>query len=123
MNTELFKKIHEVISVQPGKFDMEYWEDRDADGGCGTTRCVAGWAIYLTTNRSLTDDSGARSQSTYDLADRLGVRAEYDILGAKLLDLPPQAVELFYVSDDRAREFVRLAAWGQDDAALGLLGD
>lgn len=45
MNRELFQKIHDVISVSPEKLEMTFWEDSEAL--CGTTRCIAGWAVSI----------------------------------------------------------------------------
>jgi len=42
-NTDLFRKIHDQITTHPESHDQGDWESP-----CGTTRCVAGWALHLT---------------------------------------------------------------------------
>lgn len=44
INTDMFKRIQDIIISSPEKHDQHYFE---AGNGCGTTRCVAGWAIHL----------------------------------------------------------------------------
>lgn len=132
MNTELFKKINDVVSVDPyGRLDMSIWEDET----CGTTRCVAGWAISLTTGQPLTitGPGGVRQHpSVLELAARLGVAvttdghgrswASFESLAAKLLHLASADRDLFYSSGDTALEFVALAATGADGEARATLG-
>lgn len=123
-NRELFQKIHDVISVQPESFEMDSWEDRDAD--CGTTRCVAGWAISLTTQTDLGE--GSRSHpAVLALAERHGiylprVSAPYSALARKLLGLSPdEAGYLFYTDEETAAEIVKLMAGGQFEQASALM--
>jgi hypothetical protein len=52
LNTELFKKIHEVVSANPQRHDQATWEGQSV-GDCGTTRCVAGWAVHLATGQKV----------------------------------------------------------------------
>jgi hypothetical protein len=55
---ELRKLVRETADAHPGNFDMEYWVDVPNgdlapevitidDMPCGTTLCVAGWAVLL----------------------------------------------------------------------------
>lgn len=125
MNTELFAKIHEVITVEPQKFDMNSWENENV---CGTTRCIAGHAIHLKTGQPLYSRDGSPHQSVDDLARSLGIRVDeesngdFEYIATKLLDLnPSRAGGLFYTDDERARQFVHLAALGYDAEALSLL--
>jgi hypothetical protein len=121
MNTELFKKIHDIISADPDKLGMSSWENFDP--GCGTTRCVSGWAVCLTTGTSL-----------YDLADEVhpevkklardhgaltsgGYSIDFQKLGASLLGLSEYESNAFYLDDDPALEFVRLASEGDREGA------
>lgn len=121
MNTELFRKINDVISRDRGGLNMDSWENV-----CGTTRCVAGWAIYFEAGEvPLYADSttGRYSDGVMELAARVGVSMRDSLLfprlGAKLLGL--RCSELFYVDDDLAARFVALAAEGRDEEALALL--
>jgi hypothetical protein len=42
MNTTLLRKISDTICKNASKFDMGMWGNE-----CGTTMCIAGWAIKL----------------------------------------------------------------------------
>ncbi len=42
-NRELFQKIHDQITGHPETHNQDSWESL-----CGTTRCVAGWAVHFT---------------------------------------------------------------------------
>lgn len=43
MNIERIRRIAAIELATPDSFDMISWE---TPGACGTTRCIAGWAIY-----------------------------------------------------------------------------
>lgn len=127
LNTELFKKIHDVISITPEQFDMAGWEDTDS--GCGTTRCVAGWAIHFSLEGgNLYDGRGDHTDALIALAKKVGSKVTMDrqgyeyvdleTLGGKLLGLEAGQKGVFYVSEDRAAMFVELAAEGRDQDAL-----
>lgn len=131
-NTELFRKIHEVIAPAPGViawdlFNMSTWED--GDNSCGTTRCVAGWAIhYATDGAPLYNPSGTgHSAAVVNLAIRLGAgrynddTVDLEDLGAKILGLEGSDRQLFYVDEERAVDFVLLAAQGREDEASEVL--
>jgi hypothetical protein len=47
LNRELFEKVKAKILAVPDQFDMGDWESAK---DCGTTRCIAGWALYLSGN-------------------------------------------------------------------------
>lgn len=122
-NRELFQKIHMVIEVQPDALAMDSWEDREAD--CGTTRCVAGWAVSLTTRTDLTE--GWRFHpAVLALAGEHGIPCEigvpYPKLARKLLGLSrDEAATLFYTDEELAAEIVRLVAEGQFEQASALM--
>ncbi len=132
INTELFKKIDEVIKVEDGAwFEMSDWENRDQE--CGTTRCVAGWAVHFATDgASLYADAGGNSPEVLELAASLDVRtkvtqadglefADLEELGGKLLGLEGRQRGLFYTGNQQAAEVVELFANGQNDEALEVL--
>ncbi len=122
MNTELFKQIDDIIApagqIDYSRFGMGTWES------CGTTRCLAGWAIYLTTGQPLWNRDGIRqSDATLALAREHGAKmysdgeADFETLAGKLLGLAPQERALFYLENDLAAEFAHLAAQGRHDDA------
>jgi len=127
MNTELFAKIHEVITVEPRLFDMTTWEDTNA---CGTTRCIAGWAVHLNTNQPLYTQFGDLHESVAELSESLGIEviggynSDFQNIARELLGLDAwTAARVFYISDTRAKQFVELAANGYEDEALSLLSE
>lgn len=51
VNKSLFREIHDAITAAPDEFDMATWGvQRITQSGdvCGTSMCVAGWAVALT---------------------------------------------------------------------------
>lgn len=117
LNRELFQKIHDIIQAEGGaKFQMSTWE-----GGCGTTRCIAGWAVHLETGAPLYQLDGETSLSpeTLALAERFhseGVWMEgaddFETMGGELLGLDESQRKIFYVGNVEAEDFVRAAAEG-----------
>lgn len=138
LNRELFKKIHDVISVEPDKFRMSDWEDSrhilDFEGVtpvCGTTRCIAGWAINLTTDAPIYLN-GEHSPETIALAREKGARVTEDDdcesvdleeLGGILLGLDNSQRGIFYSGDQTAARFVAAVAQGDETFALEILRD
>ncbi len=131
MNTELFRRVHEVISVHPERLDMGSWEGYTP---CGTTRCVAGWAVYLTIGTELFDAEGRDHVRMEELSLELGVpllgqegdiaRVHLGRVGAKLLGLSPEeATALFHSNEEVASDFVALAAQGREGEAREVLRD
>jgi hypothetical protein len=119
MNTELFQQIHDIITTRPEAFDMATWEYTKS---CGTTRCVAGWAVHLTTGEPLfaVDASGFSNlhPSVEALAEDLGVEADIQPVAGKLLGLETSdELYSFHVPASIASRFVELAASGAHDAA------
>jgi hypothetical protein len=49
VNREMFAEIDKLITAFPELHRQNYWQedDTEATGSCGTTRCVAGWAVWL----------------------------------------------------------------------------
>jgi len=122
VNRELFQKINEVIEtpegVLSGNFAMDTWEDGHAE--CGTTRCVAGWAIHLTTNAPLHAGTGFHPSVTR-LAESMGLQqVDFEEMGARLLDLTKSDRWLFYTDVLTAADFVRRAARGDECGARAL---
>ena len=107
INRERFQNVHGHITAEDG-FSMYSWEE--SAPSCGTTRCVAGWAIFDEINVPITNPDGEPTDEVYDLAESLGVEADFETVGAALLGLSGRMVRLFYQSDHIAAEFVKRAA-------------
>lgn len=145
LNRELFRKVEEYIrpdsdeglrSWNPLAFDMGVWENgpkRDVDGElCGTTRCVAGWAVYATLGQPLyssgtvdvVDPACGLSPAFQELAAELGVQADIGIVASTLLGLPREMQGLFYTYEELAAEFVHRTARGDSiESLLAFLSD
>jgi hypothetical protein len=125
MNTELFRKIDEVIQNTPEQHYQGTWESTNE---CGTTRCIAGWAVHLTTGAPVYDCHGGPTRESAQLASSLGVHDPHHIaaIARRLLDITPeQAGKLFFATEEHARQIVRAVAtggepdWGQaEDSSL-----
>lgn len=97
-NKELFRKIRDQINADPNSHNQGAWE---FIGGCGTSRCIAGWAIHLT----------YPDQSVFTAAlDRyphLSMSEAVERLAKGLLDISgKEARTLFYAGDFEACELV-----------------
>jgi hypothetical protein len=127
-NTELFRKVRDVIAQHPDQFDMNVWEDRygqtlSSDEACGTTRCVAGWAIHLTTGEPLFDIVDGTHPSVTELSERLGVSEDFGELAAELLEITEEEGNiLFHCDRSVARQVVEAFAEGRDEEAVSYLG-
>lgn len=118
MNQELFKKIHRITESTPGSLWMDSWEGTIPVEGCGTTRCIAGWAIHLTTGEPLFTRGGNHHSSMTALAEQMGVRDDFEELGAAVLGISAQIASIaFYLNNTDGPEFVRLMAEGDEAAA------
>ncbi|QMP84435.1 hypothetical protein HUN42_00057 [Streptomyces phage Dagobah] len=119
VNRELFQKIHEVITLHPEQHDQSVWEEPDPT--CGTTRCVAGWAITLTTGKPVYGKGYVLHPATLALGKRPGVPS----IAGELLGLnDAEADVLFYrTGSDKARDVVKAFAEGRNDDARLILSD
>lgn len=121
-NAELFAKIRDVIKASPEGHEQSTFE---SETSCGTTRCVAGWAIYLETGVPvfMSDSSIVLSPEARALELRLGlVRGDFEndvdmvhAIARELLGLSEQqAHQLFYrFSNQGALELVERYAEGE----------
>lgn len=117
LNRELFQKIHQQITDRPETHDQSSWET-----ACGTSRCIAGWAVHLTTNAPVYEP-GSLSESlsfqTRSLADDIlpeHVLRTVPSIARHLLGLDAEeAGRIFYAIDEDARLAVRLAAEGTEE--------
>lgn len=122
MNIELFRKIDEVIQNAP---EMHYQGTWESANECGTTRCIAGWAVALTTGAPLFDRFGNPTRETEEAACSVRVYDPLHIgaIGRRLLGLTPQqAGKLFFTSEERARDAVRCFAAGDEEGGFAALG-
>jgi hypothetical protein len=91
MNEPLLRQIISVIEAEPHKLDMCAWEDERAIPGddgkyhCQTTRCIAGWALYLSNDMEILHYDNAT-----DIARQARGRLDIDT---------NQGAELFYLNE------------------------
>ena len=122
MNIELFRKIDEVIQNAP---EMHYQGTWESANECGTTRCIDGWAVALTTGAPLFDEFGNPTRETSQVAREVGLSDGLNIgaIGRRLLDLTPQqAGRLFFTREKMARDVVHCFAAGDEEGGFAALG-
>lgn len=44
---ETAQAVLDIVRMNPEQHDQNVWETGDLEDECGTTRCVAGWAVHL----------------------------------------------------------------------------
>ena len=82
MNTQLMRDIHARITAKPEELDMGHWHP---PSGCGSARCIAGWAAH----------SVGKTGNT--------------IIGRELLEISQGVADrLFFCQDDEAADALRL---------------
>lgn len=107
LNTKLFGQILDVIEKHPEHHDQNDFENPRAE--CGTTRCVAGWAIFIdATNRG-------ENITSYIQASSMPFGVAPSTVAGRLLGITPQErEELFYrVDNSGAVDLVRRYAAGK----------
>lgn len=118
VNTELFRKIRDQISAEPERHSQATWE-------CGTTRCVAGWAVAFELGEGRSLYQGVvHKDPTPDLVNLLDRLQVYTVSNAArvLLGLSYSAANLLFFADNEvAREAVALYAEGRDQEAVEAL--
>lgn len=111
---QLAGKILDQIESKPLTFDMQAWVANQEDivdwrtgdftGECGTTRCVAGWAVHfvaegpedaLTTRTRVRREAGLPS-------------ASWMIVGAHLLGLDARQAEYLFLEADERQAIAEL---------------
>ena len=65
MNVPLLRKIPEAITAEPGHFDMAFYA---SPSPCGTTACIAGWAVALRTGHALEELEERKTRGVEQLA-------------------------------------------------------
>lgn len=138
-NTELFKKIHKQLKKKPGSLDMGFWEYASEHlheerffnpytgeyeaRGCGTTRCVAGWASHFT------NPTQSFNRTTQEVAEEWGLNLFEDdytvVVGAGLLGLSEMDARRLFLNtgDTKAIRVIKKFAKGKNKKALELLRD
>lgn len=102
-NVDLMLEIKAAIESNPTAHDQKYWV-RDTNV-CGTTRCIAGWAIHLAGGYELmwsTEQFGNDSVTVADFAyGASGVRYEIADLAAAEMGLnEDEMYDLFWTGDN-----------------------
>lgn len=102
---ELFRKIHEQISLHPETHDQTCWWYTNP--ACGTVACIAGWAVQFNAEKGESLDDAAER-----LADELRVpesgEDNWTGVSRRLLGLTfEEAEDLFlHTPTDRAAQYV-----------------
>lgn len=121
-NQDMFIKIDRILTEFPNLHKQDHWESGPNDVRCGTTRCVAGWAVFLKAQElGLTSNKNDRLGVAIRerVAEAMGLPrhdSEWVDLGTEILGLDEdQAEDLFHnYSDADARQMVREYAAGRN---------
>jgi hypothetical protein len=109
MNRELFKKIDDIITSDPTRLDMGSWEDSTPE--CGTTRCIAGWAVHFASNPG----EGAW-ETRVRLADELDLAGpSWMRVGARLLGLDEHDADALFLQYGEAEAVEALRKLAADE--------
>ena len=124
MNTENMLKLADLLdNVKPAKFNMGSWcqntdgEDTSADhvGECGTTACIAGWAVVVAIPEPikrievLGDDQSGIAEFARDFLGLTEKQTDYLFYGDWRYRIP-KADRLDWDTPKRAAEAVRYLA-------------
>lgn len=88
---ELAQKILDQITAHPETHDQGSWVDV-----CGTTYCIAGWAVAL---NALPGDNETLQAGRRAMARELNTVTDWEALGRKLLGLDEDAADALFFSD------------------------
>lgn len=110
-NTELFGKVYNQIVNDPASHDQSDWVQDRADG-CGTKRCVAGWALQFAVPDAETIDRAAAEVLSVEPRD-----ASIQLAAGKALGLGrDEADDLFhYATNTQAVALVAFYAGYRPD--------
>lgn len=136
VNQKMFAEIDEIISSLPELHRQFGWEEKPEENGtCGTTRCVAGWAVWLAAREHgllsrKRDETGEEVRAR--LADILNLpqpdedaehyyngcaRTDYPLIGGKVLGLSGEQAHTLFHDMHNKRVAARVHAFattGQD---------
>lgn len=92
---ELAQRILDQITAHPETHNQDTWSNEN--GACGTTYCIAGWAVAL--NAEPGEDARRNAVTRARLARELAAPdAHWPTLGQKLLGLSEEAAEDLFFS-------------------------
>jgi hypothetical protein len=101
INQPLFQKILDQITMHPETHNQDFWENASSD--CGTTRCIAGWALHF---------HNPQQHVWLTVKDLMCSPYHIDEAAQSLLGLTEEeSIELFHDADDeQAVELVKTYA-------------
>jgi hypothetical protein len=97
----LRSRVLEHIENYPESFDMADWENTVA-ASCKTTRCIAGWAEFLSRGSVMADVMAQEH-------DKAGI----ELLGLTISEYRESGKFLFYTTNEEALERMRDLVYGQ----------
>lgn len=97
INTELFNQIADLIEGSPDLYDQNDWTNQTE--GCGTTHCIAGWALTLTNNNH-NAESMADWPAYYETPlEERPVHGAIGVAAAQALGLDPREADNLFHTD------------------------
>lgn len=125
VNKAMFAEVHRLITEFPELHDQRNWElPAEKSDTCGTTRCIAGWAVWVKAKElGLLDRK--RQLTDFEMRDRireaLGIDSiygtNYDVLGKVILGLDDEVAENLFHDFNQKRALARVksfATTGED---------
>lgn len=127
-NIELLTKVRDLVAADPTKLDMGIWAlvpydlVQLNDGGmakvtCGTTACIAGWAVQLGGSKLLVTEQDLRDgvYSAGSCVAGNGRVVDIENHARKLLGLTQDEADyLFFVDDDQVIPLLTRLIKGED---------
>lgn len=122
---EKFREIHEILTQFPELHHQNFWEAEPEDNGsCGTTRCVAGWAVWLAA-KDMGLMSRKRDTTSHDVLSAVarehGITDPeytssgvlYPVVGARILGLDEDEAGSLFHDMNGARVVRRVASYAE----------
>lgn len=123
VNRDMFREIHDLTEMFPELHAQECWQAPSGENGrCGTTRCIAGWAVWLKARemglinrkRDTLDIGMLRQvgrQAGADMDDVFGWDSLYEVISRKILGLDNRAANSLFHDMNNARVLDRLKSY------------
>lgn len=106
-NEKLFRQVLELIKQDRSLWNQETFQSRNYTSSCGTTCCVAGWAVTLTHGKFVpTEDPDAAYVGHWELPAHFERTHNFEVEGASLLGLSAEeANDMFFLITDETQEY------------------
>ncbi len=104
MNTELLREIQKAILDTPTRFDMSDWIQKADESPCGTTACIAGYAVLI-------DELQKKNETLQNTKEITKFRAEIEDWVEENGTIPFRAQKLLDLTNDQCRRLFHVSRW------------